>query len=469
MRRMFGVLLVVAFSGLTVWGEEPLTKIAFGSCAQQENPLPIFPKIVAQKPQLYLALGDNIYADTIDLEVMKTKYKKMEDNEGWKQLVKTCPIMATWDDHDMGKNDAGVEYPKKDESQKLFCDFFKIPEDSPIRKQKGVYTSKIFGPEGKRVQVIVLDTRYHRSEMKRGKREPGMTYTPYIGNLDPKATVLGDEQWKWLEGELKKPAEVRLLCSSIQIVAEDHGFEKWMNFPLERERLYKLLKDTKANGVIVLSGDRHLAEISCQTDAIDYPLYDVTSSGLNQADKKWRAVEKNKHRVGTMSHGDNFGMIQIDWSTTEPKVSMQIRDVEGEITLRETIPMGLLRPGSIAAKKEPKDPKLPEFKPREGAISAADALTKKGEKVVVEFRVMATGMSKDGGRLFLNSEKNFRDKDNFTIVLTKDARKGIWEKATGDTFLNKPVKVTGTVSEFNGSLQIEVKDEKMIEIIEEKK
>lgn len=468
MQRMLGLVLAVLVSSLTLSAEEPLTKIAFGSCAQQENPLPIFAKIAAQKPQLYLALGDNIYADTVDLEVMKAKYKKLADNEGWQQLVKTCPILATWDDHDMGKNDAGADYPKREESQQIFCDFFKIPADSPIRKQKGVYSSKIFGPEGKRVQVILLDTRYHRSEMKRGKREPGMTYTPYIPNLDPKATVLGEEQWKWLEGELKKPAELRLLCSSIQIVAEDHGFEKWMNFPLERERLYKLLKETKANGVIILSGDRHLAEISCQTDAIDYPLFDVTSSGLNQADKKWRPAEKNKHRVGIMTHGDNFGIIQIDWSTPSPKVSMQIRDVEGEITLRETIPLTLLQPGSLVAKKEPKDPKS-EFKPREGAISPAEALTKKGEKVVVEFRVLSTGMTKDGSRMFLNSEKNFRDKENLTIVLTKDARKGIWEKATGDTFLNKPIKVTGTVSEFNGSLQIEIKDEKMIEIIEEKK
>ena len=74
--------------------------------------------------------------------------------------------------------------------------------------------------------------------------------------------MLGEDQWAWLEEQLRTPAEVRLIASSIQVVAEDHGWEKWMNFPHERERLYRLIRETRAEGVVFLSGDRHLAELS---------------------------------------------------------------------------------------------------------------------------------------------------------------------------------------------------------------
>src|SRR5690606_1111102 len=124
------------------------------------------------------------------------------------------------------------------------------------------------------------------------------------------------------EEQLRQPAEVRLLVSSIQVVAEDHRGEKWMNFPLERERLFKLIRDTKANGVVILSGDRHLAELSVMDGGVGYPIFDLTSSGLNRGRKEWRYPEPERHRVQYMNVGDNFGVIEIDWEKS-PRVSLQ--------------------------------------------------------------------------------------------------------------------------------------------------
>ena len=210
-----------------------VSRIAFGSCADQERPQPIWGPIVASKPDLFLFLGDTIYADTEDMEVMKAKYDKLAALPGYRKLLAACPVLGTWDDHDYGANDAGAEYPKKKESQQLFLDFFGAAKDDPRRKQEGVYDARIFGPTGKRVQVILLDTRYHRSKLKVDKNRP-RSQGQYVANDDPKATFLGETQWKWLEEQLKKPAEVRLVCSGIQVVAEDHGFEKWMNMPREQ-------------------------------------------------------------------------------------------------------------------------------------------------------------------------------------------------------------------------------------------
>jgi len=465
---MLRALFVLFVAALPLAAQDrPLTRIAFGSCSDQDKPLPIFDKIADLKPQLYLAMGDNIYADLIrekgldEMGSMRKKYEILGALPGWQRLEKTCPILATWDDHDYGKNDMGVEYPNKDESQQIFLDFFKEPKDSPRRTQKGIYQSIVIGPEGKHVQIILLDMRYHRSKLKKGDRPiPGTRTLPYIPQTDANATMLGAEQWKWLEAQLKQPAELRLLVSSIQVVSEEHPYEKWTNIPAEREKLYKLIRDTKAGGVIVLSGDRHLAEISMDTKAIGYPLYDITSSGLNQGTKEWRGpTEPNKHRIGVMAHGDNFGFMTIDWSGMTPKISMQVRDAEGEIVVKETLPLDLLTPGAAGIVDLP-------HKPREGAISPRDAIKKVGQKVTIEMRVQATGQPKTGTRLFLNSEKDFRSELNFTVVLNAAARKGKWEKATGETFKDKVIRVTGTVSEFRGTAQIEVNDEKQIEIVE---
>jgi alkaline phosphatase D len=465
MIRLLTFFTLLAPAPHAVAEEKPVTRIAFGSCATQEKPLPIFKAVIAAKPELMVWLGDNIYADTQDMDVMRAQYAKLMAVPEYKQLRQLCPNLAVWDDHDYGKNDAGAEYPKKDESQQVFLDFFEVPKDSPRRAQKGVYNAAVFGPPGKRVQLILLDGRYFRSPLKRGKREPGMTYTPYVANNDPDVTILGEEQWKWLGEQLQQPAEVRLIGSGIQVVAEDHGFEKWMNFPKERERLFQLLRDSKAAGVVLLSGDRHLAELSMMEGAVDYPLYDLTASGFNQGSHSWRPLEKNRHRVATMPSGDNFGVVTIDWEKG-PKLALQIRDVDGDISIRHKLLLSDLQPGAHAATKETVE--ADAHVPAEGTIAATAALKRVGEKVTIEMKVQSVGGSPKK-RLFLNSRKNFRDEENLAVVLTPKAFVGNWEKAAGETFLGKVVRVTGTVSKFSNAPQILIEDGKQIEIVGESK
>ena len=332
----------------------PLRRIAFGSCAGQDQPQPIWEPIVQAGPDLFLFLGDNIYGDTQDMQVMRDKYARLAAQPGYQKLRAACPVLATWDDHDYGVNDGGVEYPKKRESQQVFLDFFGEPRDSPRRTREGVYDGRIFGPPGRRVQILLLDTRYHRSPMKPASPEERRTGAgPYVPNPDPAATVLGEVQWKWLEEQLRLPAEVRIVASSIQVVPEDHGWEKWMNFPRERERLFRLIRETRAGGVLFLSGDRHLAELSMMDGGVGYPLYDLTSSALNRSAKSWRRYETNRHRACTMNWGDNFGIVEIDWDRTaaggrpDPLIRLQIRDVDGDITIQRKIPLSTLQPGVI--------------------------------------------------------------------------------------------------------------------------
>jgi alkaline phosphatase D len=455
------ILLTVAFfvpvQPADAGTDKPLSRIAFGSCMHQEREQTIWEPILKSKPELFLFLGDNIYADTHRIEEMRQEYAKLGAQPGYKKLLATCPVLAAWDDHDYGINDAGAEYPEKKESQIAFLDFFGVPRDSIRRKQEGIYHAQVLGPVGKRVQVILLDTRYHRSPLKLDKKRP-RNLGQYVANTDPDVTVLGEAQWKWLEEQLKVPAEVRLLCSSIQVVAQDHGFEKWMNFPAERGRLYQLIRDTRASGVIVLSGDRHLAELSVMDAEIGYPLHDLTSSGMNMGNKRFRALEVNRHRLATMDRGNNFGIIRIDWDREDPLLSMEIHDEDGDVTIRHKVPLSRLRAGTVKGTTEGK------------TDLAAEAKKRLGKEWTIEFVVQATGANKTKSMIFLNSEKDFKSERNLTIVLDiKALTRELKEARISDPrkqYNGKKIRVTGKVSEFRGNPQIEVKKLEQIKIVE---
>ena len=93
--------------------DRTLSHIAFGSCAEAGKPQPVWDPILARKPDLFMFLGDNIYADTRDAAVMKQKYAELAAQPGFRRLRETTPLVAMWDDHDFGENDAGGDYPQK--------------------------------------------------------------------------------------------------------------------------------------------------------------------------------------------------------------------------------------------------------------------------------------------------------------------------------------------------------------------
>ena len=316
----------------------PLARIAFGSCVHQCSAQPIWDAVLAADPDLFLLLGDNVYADTTDMEALRSAYADLAASAGYQALRRACPLLATWDDHDYGRDDAGADYAERIGSQRVFLDSFGEPADSPRRRREGVYDARIFGPEGGRVQVILLDTRYHRS-LLRSTVADGLK--AYVANEDPAATMLGPAQWAWLEQELRRPAELRLVVSSIQFVAEEQRFEKWSNLPRERRRLLDLIAKTRASGVIVLSGDRHHAELS-RLEGGPYSLYDLTSSSLNITRKP--DEEPNRHRLGDAVFADNFGLVAIDWTEDDPAITLSIVDETGSVHLERRLRLSELRP-----------------------------------------------------------------------------------------------------------------------------
>jgi len=308
-----------------------IERIVFGSCIKQDKPQPIWDAVIDKKPDLFIFAGDNVYADTTDPAEFRKAYAELANDPGFAALRESTTILGTWDDHDFGVNDGWANFEYKAEAQHLMLDFFGVPWDSPRRQLEGVYHAETFGPEGQRVQVILLDTRYHRSALEKADRA-------YLPNEDPQATMLGDVQWNWLEEQLKQPADVRLIVSSIQFVSSEHRFEKWANFPLEKQKFIDLIRDTEANGVVILSGDRHHGELSfiTKTDPsnVPYPIYDLTASGMNSA-IDGNVNEPNAYRVGEVVGEDHAGMVTIDWENQS--LTLSLFGVEGDVLLTQAV------------------------------------------------------------------------------------------------------------------------------------
>jgi alkaline phosphatase D len=247
-------------------------------------------------------------------------------------------MMQTWDDHDYGDNDAGGDFKHRVAAQRLFADFWDLPATARARNGEGVYESAIVGPKGQRVQIIMLDLRSWRGALVKTDARNAPGKERYLPNPDASQTMLGAAQWAWLQRELKKPAELRVIVSSLQVVAEGHGWEAWRLFPAEREKLYRLIAKTKAKGVVFLSGDRHTAAIYRQpADIVPYPVYDFTSSSLNLAflDSKFADLP-TPARLTDAYRPENFGLLSVDWSARV--LTAEIKDKTGKTVQSQAVP-----------------------------------------------------------------------------------------------------------------------------------
>lgn len=313
--------------------EEPaLLRIAFGSCAKQNEPQPIWDVIGHQNPDLFLFIGDCVYADTNVPEELQQALGNLAEIPEFARFRERCSIYATWDDHDFGLNDSGGEHPQKKAAMGVFLDFFRVPMHSPLRNQDGVYQVILKSTAGFRVQILLLDTRYNRSPLK-SFMVAG--HTLYVPNPDPTTTMLGEAQWNWLESELAVPnMDVRILVSSIQVIPDDHPGEKWSNLPIERDRLLRLL-DGASGTVVILSGDQHLAEFSELTLASGAQLMEFTSSGLTHTRENIPAI--NQHRKGKPMVKKNFGIVDVRREDRFIQIDLKAVDENGLVGLVQQI------------------------------------------------------------------------------------------------------------------------------------
>lgn len=329
---ILAVLLFVSSAGARE--SQPLTRIAVGSCFDQRHQQPIWSAIFGYRPELFVFAGDNVYGSVPaselepELKTLTEAYRVAAAREETQRIRREARVMAVWDDHDMGLNDGGADMPFLQRAKELFLAFHDIPAQDPRRSRPGLYHAEVFGPPGQRVQIILLDTRSFRSRLERAATP--QPFGPYVPTTDRTKTILGEAQWVWLEHQLREAAQIRLVVSSIQLVVEGHGFERWGNFPHERERFLELLERTGARGVVVLSGDRHIGALYRQTHGISRPLVELTASPGTRPFPGNR--EPGPNRIGAVYGMENFGTVDIDWWARA--ITLSVRGMNGEAVRR---------------------------------------------------------------------------------------------------------------------------------------
>ena len=195
------------------------TKIAFGSCANQDKSQPLLSVAADLVPDVFLFLGDNIYGDSRNMDTLQAKYAKLGDKPEFQQLWNTTKVLAVWDDHDYGENDAGRHYPSKAESKDIFMDFWQVPMESDRHQHEGIYGTEMLQKKGHNIQLILLDTRTFRDDLQ--KRAPSDSlykndYIPYdASNID--STFLGKPNGCGWKSSCLSPLMCALLLLAINL------------------------------------------------------------------------------------------------------------------------------------------------------------------------------------------------------------------------------------------------------------
>ncbi|MEC8023624.1 MAG: alkaline phosphatase D family protein [Myxococcota bacterium] len=315
-------------------------RIVFGSCMDQNRQQIAWNALKSAKPVLAILMGDNVYGDTHggrDLSPLKMAYETLEQSPAFQSFQQAVPIFATWDDHDYGDNDAGADFRGRKESERLFLDFWGVPIDDERRSRAGIYFERRLSLSNRIFQFIMLDTRSFRSPLLPSTR-PGPGTERYLPDRTPGKTMLGEKQWQWLQSTLKQPADVRVLVSSIQVLADEHGYECWNNLPRERERLLRYLTSAGPGALIILSGDRHMGALYRHTYQ-GREVYEATSSALNMRISNVLQPRTGSSQVSPWMFEENYGELIVQENADELRLSLvEVRS--GAVKQSLLVPLG---------------------------------------------------------------------------------------------------------------------------------
>lgn len=290
-------------------------RVAFVCCANQNQEQPLWAQVAAVQPDLVVFVGNSVSSVRYDEKPLLAQYKKLDQMEGYRQLRQQVPFMAVWDELDYGLRYGDSSFEGKAESRAAFLNYWSyIPQLQPSAA-KGVEHSVIVGTPGQRVQIIMLDTRFYGTPWLEAGPEG-----KFEKNWSKSSTLLGNSQWKWLESELRKSADYRVIVSPLQLAANSGNGTRWGLFPLDRQKLFDTLRATNAKKVVLVSGHRGFGSMG-KVDLLEGygPLYDMTVGPLNGVAS---SREQDFHYVGKAVESANFGVIEWDWKKRAVKLKL---------------------------------------------------------------------------------------------------------------------------------------------------
>ena len=281
----------------------------------------IFESMAKERSAFMVWLGDEWYTREVDYySEWGLWYRASHDRavpvlqDFWKSM----PQYAMWDDHDYGPNDIGKQYILKNTSREIWKKYWCNP--SYGENEQGTYTMLTYGD----VDIFLTDDRWWRSSdaMKDSAN----------GQPNPKKEMLGTMQMEWLKNSLLySTATFKIIAMGSQVLNPVSPFDKWADFPAEKEEFMNFIRDYKISGVLFLTGDRHHSEIIKVERPAGYPLYDITVSPLTSGTHSFGGPEKNNpYRVLGIDQKQNYGRITVSGKRNERKLSVEFLGVKGE-------------------------------------------------------------------------------------------------------------------------------------------
>jgi len=335
-------------------------RVAFGSCCRiQYDPVQrIWNTARTLQPDMFVWLGDNIYADSDQPQVLADLYGRNRTLERIEPFLRSTPQLATWDDHDFGYNDSDGLSPYKKTALKVFKDFWPNPSYGE-KRNPGIYFKYSYGG----VDFFILDGRYHRDPTDRPDNK--------------KKTMIGARQKAWLKKELKaSTAPFKVLASGggWSSAENEKGGDSWAVYMTERNEIFEFIRENEISGVLCISGDSHMGELNCipWSEKGGYDIYDLCSSPLAQqpANKNLRQTPEIRVR-NTWTRSVNMGLLEFDLTAETPKLVYNLYDDLGEPVWDDALELTVddLRNG-VSTWKEKTDPKelkrLESFKQGKG-------------------------------------------------------------------------------------------------------
>jgi phosphodiesterase/alkaline phosphatase D-like protein len=237
---------------------------------------PMWEQMRRQNPEMIVLNGDLVYVDSFEF----VERQKATELDIWFRFIDALnrlpvyrwqdikPILATWDDHDFGTNDADRTFKSKIAARRIFLAFF------GGKNLKGTYEleneSVYFKFNGFNQKMLFLDNRYFRQPNK--DQKTAEIYAHW-----------GEKQHHWLMNNLKDTTPTWVFNGNQFFSGNDLKFKESLqtNNPEHFKVFLEDLKKTNS-AVLFASGDIHFSEImQIPADRTGYPTYEVTSSSMH--------------------------------------------------------------------------------------------------------------------------------------------------------------------------------------------
>lgn len=276
-------------------------KIAVLSCAMDHlHRDDIWDEFANQAPELAFFIGDNVYCDR---KTLNEKVDVPDPQLIWERYVATrlrlsfyyqkklTPVLATWDDHDFGANNATGSFPYATEARATFEAFFAQDETPDLRAGPGI--ARGFSAFG--ANFILLDGRSFRGE-----------------------SMLGAEQRDWLRSQLAAlPTWVLTGTVWFGAYGEFDSFEG--DFPQEFSEVMKIIKDSGAVAAFA-SGDVHYSELmDIEPAVLGYPTFEIVASSMHSLTFPGQHLRFTNPRRREADSTHNFVIFEGEFSNLEIK------------------------------------------------------------------------------------------------------------------------------------------------------